>query len=230
MKKILPILIASSLLFFVARNAAPQSDGSDLKPGVRVQCANLIYGGNKTSQCFSDRFLTRLSSETRIQADPHFYKVRLDSSDLCRYPFAIMTGEGPFALTEKERTAMRYYLTHGGFLLASAGCSDPRWIAAFRREFAALFPGQKWTTLPLTHPLFRLVYKIDDLGTTHGLLGTTAAKLEAILYRGRVVALFSANGLNDSPHAVNCCCCGGDEIEKAEFINVNALAYSVIYN
>ena len=228
MKKSNSVLIA--LLFFVARSAAPQSDGSDVKSGVKIQCANLIYGGNKTSQCFSDRFLTRLSTETKIQADPHFYKVRLDSPDLCRYPFAIMTGEGPFALTEKERTALRYYLTQGGFLLASAGCSDPRWIQAFRREFAGLFPGQKWTPLPLSHPLFNIVYKIDDLGTTHGLLGTSAAKLEAILYHGRVVALFSANGLNDSPHAVNCCCCGGDEIEKAEFINVNALAYSVIYN
>lgn len=223
------LVLAGLLLFLLARNAAPQSDGAEPKPGVRIQCANLIYAGNKTSQCFSDRFLTRLAAETRIQADPHFYKTRLDSPDLCRYPFAIMTGEGPFMLTESERTALRYYLNHGGFLLASAGCSDPRWIQSFRGEFARLFPAQKWTPLPLTHPLFNIVYKIDDLGTTHGLLGTSAAKLEAISYHGRVVALFSANGLNDSPHAINCCCCGGDEIEKAEFINANALAYALLY-
>ena len=227
MKKITFALAA--LLFLLSRTAAPQSDGAEPKPGVRIQCANLTYAGNKTSQCFSDRFLTRLSTDTRIQADPHFYKTRLDSSDLCRYPFAIMSGEGPFALTEKERAALRYYLTQGGFLLASAGCSDSRWIQSFRREFAKLLPDQKWIPLPPTHPLFRTIYKIDDFSTKNGLLGTPAAKLEAISYCGRVVALFSANGLNDSPHAVNCCCCGGDEIEKAEFININALAYALLY-
>ena len=227
MKKFTVFLAA--LLFLLSRTAAPQSDGAESKPAVRVQCANLIYAGTKTSQCFSDRFLTRLSTDTRIQADPHFYKARLDSPDLCRYPFAIMTGEGPFALTEKERISLRYYLTGGGFLLASAGCSDSRWIQSFRGEFAKLFPDQKWTALPPEHPLFRTIYKIDDFSTKNGLPGLPAAKLEAISYHGRVVALFSANGLNDSPHAVNCCCCGGDEIEKAEFINVNALAYALLY-
>ncbi len=216
-------------LFLFSRTAAPQSEGGAGRGGRRVQCANLVYAGNKTSQCFSDRFLTRLAADTKIQTDPHFVKTRLDSSALCRFPFAIMTGEGPFTLTGKERTALRYYLTHGGFLLASAGCSDPRWIRSFRGEFAQLFPAQKWTPLPLSHPLFRTVYKIDDLSTKNGLLGTSVAKLEAISMRGRVVALFSANGLNDSTHAINCCCCGGDEIEKAEFINVNALAYALLY-
>ena len=221
------MLIVSPLLFF-GRPAAPQSDAPPKPRAARVQCANLVYAGNKTSQCFSDRFLTRLSSETKIQTDPHFVNTRLDSPDLCRYPFAIMSGEGEFALTAKERVQMRHYLTRGGFLLASAGCSDTRWIRSFRHEFTGLIPGQKWETLPLSHPLFRIVYKIDDLGTSRGLIGTVG-KIEALSYRGRIVLLFSANGLNDAAHAVNCCCCGGDEIEKAEFINVNALAYALLY-
>src|SRR3989442_1729382 len=37
--------------------------------GSRVQCANLVYAVHKTSRCFSDRFMKRLESETRIVTD-----------------------------------------------------------------------------------------------------------------------------------------------------------------
>jgi hypothetical protein len=217
------------LLLLAVSSATPQENTPPDLSGDRVQCANLIYAGNKTSQCFSDRFLKRLSLETRIQAEPHFRKVRLDSSDLCNYPFAIMTGEGGFQLTEKERVQLRYYLTHGGFLLASAGCSDPEWVRSFRTEFARLFPGKQMQPLKLDHPLFRIVYKIDSLATTHGHSGPGGATLEAYSLKGRIVLIFSSDGLNDTAHAENCCCCGGDEIDRAEFINVNVLAYALLH-
>jgi hypothetical protein len=209
--------------------AAPQGGGTASLSGDKVQCANLIYAGNKSSQCFSDRFLKRLSMETKIQTESRFRKVRLDSSDLCSYPFAVMTGEGGFTLTEKERTQLRYYLTHGGFLLASAGCSDPQWVRSFRSEFTKIFPGKPLSRLKLEHPLFRLVYKIDSLATTHGRSGPNGATLEAYAPHNRIVLIFSPDGLNDTAHAENCCCCGGDEIDRAEFINVNVLAYALLH-
>src|SRR5262249_32454215 len=73
----------------------------------RVQCANLIYAGSKTSQCFSDRFLKRLEQETTIRAETHFRTVRLDSPELCRYPFGIMTGEGGSPPTPARRLSLR---------------------------------------------------------------------------------------------------------------------------
>jgi Domain of unknown function (DUF4159) len=197
--------------------------------GDKVQCANLIYAGNKTSKCFSDRFLKRLSLETRIHTEDHFRTVRLDSRDLSNYPFSIMTGEGGFNLTEKERVQLRYYLTHGGFLLASAGCSSPEWVRSFRSEFARLFPGQQMTRLKLDHPIFRMVYKIDSLSTIHGTHGSDGAVLESYAVKGKVVLVFSSDGLNDTSHAENCCCCGGDEIDKSEFINVDVLAYALLH-
>lgn len=220
--------LAGALLLLTSF-ARPQSNDTAGLSGDRVQCANLIYAGNKTSQCFSDRFLKRLSMQTKIQTEPQFRKMRLDSRDLCNYPFAIMTGEGGFTLTEKERMQLRYYLTHGGFLLASAGCSDPQWVRSFRAEFARVFPGKSLTRLKLDHPLFRMVYKIDSLATVHQRNGTNGAALEAYTINGKIVLIFSSDGLNDTAHAENCCCCGGDEIDKAEFINVNVLAYAVIH-
>lgn len=217
------------LLTLTTSFARPQGGATAGLSGNRVQCANLVYAGNKTSKCFSDRFLKRLSMETRIQTESNFRKVRLDSRELCNYPFAVMTGEGSFTLTEKDRVMLRYYLTHGGFLLASASCSDPQWVRSFRSEFARVFPGKQLTRLSLSHPLFRLVYKIDNLKTTHERSGPNGATLEALTLNNKIVLIFSSDGLNDTAHTEGCCCCGGDEIDRAEFINVNVLAYALLH-
>ena len=194
--------------------------------GNRIQCANLVYAETRTSQYFSNFFLQRLQKETNIQVDPQFQKVRLALPEVCRYPFAIMSGEGSFVLTDKERRQLRYYVTHGGFLLASAGCSDPSWARSFRAEFAKIFPGQKLTKLPLSHPIFKTLYKVESLATTHQ--RQNGGSVEAYTYNNRIVMVFSPSGLNDTPHTKNCCC-GGDELENAEYINANILAYALLH-
>jgi hypothetical protein len=193
----------------------------------RVQCANLVYAGNKTSQCFSDKFVERLGQVTRIKTEPKFRKVRLDGAELSGYPFAVMTGQGRFTLTDKDRIQLKHYLTTGGFLLASAGCSDPQWARSFRGEILRLFPQNRLERLPLSHPLFRTVYKIERLDTKKG-KGQTA--LEALTLNGRIVLIFSPDGLNDTENAESgCCCCGGNEILGAEFVNLNILAYCLLH-
>jgi len=219
-------LVLLILAALTASFAAPD----DSLSGNRVQCANLIYAVNKSSICFSDRFLKRLEMETKVRTEPRFSRVRLDNArQLANYPFAIMTGEGGFTLTEQERMNLRYYLTHGGFLLASAGCSDPEWVRSFRREFAHLFPGKEMKKIPLTHPMFRTVYLIRSLETSHQRHGPQAAALEGYTLNGKLVLVFSPDGLNDTAHAENCCCCSGDEITNAEFVNVNLLAYALLH-
>jgi hypothetical protein len=218
-------LMAGALLRIAS---ARQQEGSSASPASTIVCANLVYAGDRTSQCFSDEFLSLLSQQTHIHTDPHFHRVRLDSVEMMSYPFAVMTGEGAFHLSEKERAQLRYYLTHGGFVLASAGCSDPEWVKSFRAELSRIFPGERPARLTLDHPLFRTVYKIDTLATVHS-AGRAPASIEAITRRGRIVLLFCSDGLNDTSHAENCCCCGGDEVERAEYINVNVLAYALLH-
>ena len=137
-----------------------------------------------------------------------------------------MTGEGGFSLTPKERINLRYYVTHGGFLLASAGCSDPAWTRSFRGEMAQLFPNTHLNPIPLSHTIYHTVYTIKTIQTTHDRRG---AKLEGLFHDGKITVLFSPDGLNDTAHAENCCCCGGDELDQAEFINVNVLAYALLH-
>jgi hypothetical protein len=227
-KRFIHILALFALLAAIALTAS--FAGPEESVSGKVQCANLVYAVNKSSVCFSDRFLKRLEMETKIATEPRFRKARLDDArQLCNYPFVIMTGEGGFTLTEKERINLRYYLTHGGFLLASAGCSDPEWIRSFRREFAAVFPGKQMKKIPLSHPMFRTVYLIRSLETAKHRHGTQAAALEGYTVNGKIVLVFSPDGLNDTSHAENCCCCGGDEIANAEFVNVNLLAYALLH-
>src|SRR5687767_3626209 len=155
------IVTALSLVLLSETRAREEEEGS------KVKCANLVYAVNKSSVCFADRFLRRLELETNIRTDPKFVKTRLDSNDIYEYPFAIMTGEGSFNLTPKERIQLQHYVTSGGFLLASAGCSDPSWTRSFRKEMAQIFPKQKLTPIPVSHALYHTVYSINSVATTH---------------------------------------------------------------
>ncbi len=205
-----------------------QTSGSAARPqeGDKVRAANLVYAVNKSSVCFSDRFLQRLQQETNIRTQPKLQRANLGTNEIFKYPFSVMTGEGAYTLTPKERVNLKYYVTHGGFLLASAGCSDPEWTRSFRSEMVKIFPGMKLQTIPLSHPIYHTVYDIRSTGTIHDNVG---AKLEGLFYKGKIVVLFSQDGLNDTAHTEGCCCCGGDELDQAEYFNVNILAYALLH-
>jgi len=190
-----------------------------------VKSANLIYAGSKSSVCFSDKFLATVEKETNITADRKFTPVKLSSTELFDYPFAIMTGEGPFTLLEQERKNLKSYLTRGGFLLASAGCSSADWDRSFRREFKQIFPDRKLKKIPMDHALFKTIYDIKTIRLKSG--GTT--QLEGLEIDGRIVLIYSAEGLNDTPNVKGCCCCGGNEIKNCHEINANVFAYCLTH-
>ncbi len=192
-----------------------------------VRCANLVYGNGKTSKCFSAEFLKQVRKQTNIQADPELHSVELDSPELYEFPFAIMTGEGDFRLTSGQRVAMRNYLSHGGFIVASAGCSNRSWAKSFRRELSSVLPEVSLQRLDPSHPIFHCVYDIPnlDLGKSSG-----EAHLEGLELDGKIALVFSSDGLNDSGKVSDdCCCCGGNEIKNARQVNCNLLAYTLTH-
>ena len=208
-----------------AQKSAPPSVGND--PQGLVQCANLIYGHSKSSVCFSDEFLAQVQKDTNIRTNRRFCPVKLDGAEVYQYPFAVMTGEGAFTLTPPQRVNLRNYLTRGGFLLASAGCSSSAWDASFRSEIRAVFPDKSLQKLPMSHPAFHTVYDINELGTTHS---GPQGYLEGLEIDGKIVLIYSREGLNDTPNAgPGCCCCGGNEIRNARQVNVNLLAYALTH-
>ncbi len=191
--------------------------------GDAVQCANLIYAGTRSSVCFSDQFLSNLARDSTIQTARKFKPVKLADHEIFRYPFAVMTGEGGFTLTEAERANLRRYLERGGFLLASAGCSSAQWNASFRNEMRTIFPDRSLETIAMDHEIFRTVHSLNSLKTKG-----PEAQLAGLSLGGKIVLIYSSDGLNDTSTMHGCCCCGGNEIENAQQVNANILAYALL--
>ncbi|HEX5220434.1 MAG TPA: DUF4159 domain-containing protein [Verrucomicrobiae bacterium] len=198
------------------------SDTSDL---TQLQCGNLIYAGSQSSVCFADRFLTDVAQQTNLRVKKKFCPVRLDADAVFDFPFCVMSGNETFTLSEKERKQLRKYLTQGGFLLVSPGCSDMKWDKSFRQELKLCFPEYALKPIPQSHPIFSLVNKISRLTDKNG----KPAVLEGLEINGRLVLVHSKEGLNDVENAKGCCCCGGNELRNPEQVNVNVFTYAVLY-
>jgi hypothetical protein len=190
-----------------------------------VECANLIYAGAKSSVCFSEEFLSTVAAETTINTSRKFKPVKLGDAEVFRFPFAVMTGEGAFSLTEEERKNLKLYLEKGGFLLASAGCSSKEWGESFAHEIETIFPDRKLAEVPMAHAIFRTVNDITRLETTHE---APDAKLQGLTIGGKIALIYSPDGLNDTATMHGCCCCGGNEIKNSQKMNVNILAYALL--
>lgn len=214
-----PVLVAVLLAVSFSAAHAADAGGGDM-----IECANLIYAGTKSSVCFSEEFLSAVAAETSICAARKFKPVKLGENEVFKFPFAVMTGEGGFSLTDSERRNLRVYLQKGGFLLASAGCSSKEWSDSFQREIDALFPDRQLAEVSMDHPLFRTVYDVKRLDMSHG--GT--AKLLGLTLGGKIALIVSTDGLNDTGTMHGCCCCGGNEIKNAQKVNGNILAYALL--
>ena len=111
-------------------------------------------------------------------------------------------------------------------MLASASCSNAACGKSFEREIRSLFGNQALKDIPLDHAMFRTIFTVKELKLSHS--GPTPA-LKGITHQGKIVVVYSPEGLNDSSHAENCCCCGGNEIQNSMEINANILAYALLH-
>lgn len=215
--------ISFTVILFIVLLAFTASS-ADENIGDAVECANLIYAGTKSSVCFSEEFLSTVASETSINTSRKFKPVKLGEKEIFRYPFATITGEGAFTLTDEERANLKLYLEKGGFLLASAGCSSKEWGDSFTHEIETIFPDRKLTEVPMDHPIFRTIFEVDRLDMSHG----GVAKLQGLTIGGKIVLIYSPDGLNDTASMHGCCCCGGNEIQDSQKVNANILAYALL--
>jgi uncharacterized protein DUF4159 len=209
------VMFSLHFLFRVAKATAAD--------GEAIECANLIYGGTKSSVCFSEEFLSTVAGETSINTSRKFKAVKLGEREVFRFPFAVMTGEGAFTLTEDERKNLKLYLEKGGFLLASAGCSSKDWGDSFTHEIQTIFPERKLEEVALSHPIFRTIFEIPRLDTK-----AEDAKLFGLTIGGKIVLIYSPDGLNDTGTMHGCCCCGGNEIHNSQKVNANILVYALL--
>jgi hypothetical protein len=191
-----------------------------------VECGNLIYAGTKTSKCFSDEFLTQVQQKTSIATERRFKPVKLASEELYKLPFVVMTGDGDFTLTTPEREHLKKYLESGGFLLASASCSSEAWDGSFQRELKQIFGNDCLVDIPMDHEIFRTIFTVKDLKLAKS---AGESRLRGVFRDGKIIVVYSSDGLNDSSNTEGCCCCGGNEIQNSMEINANILAYALLH-
>lgn len=215
------MLLLATAILFCGGTVLPAADGQ----ARLVRVGNLVYAGEKTSVCFSDRFLTTVAVEAGINAEKRMHAVHLAREDeLMATAFVVMNGQDEFTLPADERTLLKRYLGNGGFLLASAGCSSEKWCASFRRELEAVFGAGCLKPLPADHAVFTTLFTKVDVSLSHG----GRAVFEGLTLDGRLVCLFSKEGLNDTEHTQGCCCCGGNEVRQAEEMVANTLVYALV--
>jgi uncharacterized protein DUF4159 len=99
--------------------------------------------------------LAAIRERTSLDVDKVEARVRLTDDKLWDYPFIHVTGHGNVRFSEQEVVRLRDYLTRGGFLHVSDNYGID---SSFRREIKRVFPGRELVDVPLTHPIYHIVY------------------------------------------------------------------------
>lgn len=99
--------------------------------------------------------LRAIKDRTSFQVDQTEARLTLLDDRLWDYPFIHMTGHGNVVWSDPEVARLREYLTRGGFLHVDDNYGLDE---SFRRELKKVFPDRELVDVPLTHPIYHVVY------------------------------------------------------------------------
>ena len=100
--------------------------------------------------------LTALRQRTALPVAERERVVTLTGPELWDVPYVFMTGHGNVHFSDDEVQRLRRWLEQGGFLHAD---DDYGMDKSFRREIARVFPDHPLVEVPLSHPIYHLVYE-----------------------------------------------------------------------
>ena len=212
------VLCALAMCAVWARAGAPVRD--DVSAAVVT-----LPESDEVAKCIGTKFLGLVELETEIETADELTRVSLDSDELYSHPFAILTGDGAFELTDEQVSRLARYVSRGGFLLVSASCSSSAFNASMERALARAFPSSPLIEVPIGHDVFSTVFDVRSIRSKRP---KETPVFRGVEVDGRLGVLYSPAGLNDTANASpGCCCCGSNEILNASFINANALVYAL---
>jgi len=124
------------------------------------------FGGTGWSHNYpsSDQHFAQVISEaTNIDVKSLSYRiVELDSPDVFKYPFAVVSEPGEMALTDHEVENLRQFINRGGFVVMD-DFDGPKDLATLRRDLHRAFPDRDLVPLTIDHEIFNVFYRIDAL-------------------------------------------------------------------
>ncbi|QGQ21605.1 DUF4159 domain-containing protein [Gimesia benthica] len=106
-------------------------------------------------------FSYRLQQLTSLKVDPEGRILELTDEELFNYPFIYLIEPGSLEFTEEEVTALRRYLTNGGFMMVDDFWGEAEWDN-FAWEMKRVFPDRELVDIPLEHPIFHCVYDLKE--------------------------------------------------------------------
>lgn len=127
-------------------------------PIPRLAIARLQYDGGGdwyANPSSLPNLLKAINERTTLRVEPTEGRVTLMDERLWDYPFLHVTGHGTMKLSDAEVGRLREYLLRGGFLHVDDNYGLDE---SFRREIARVFPDRPLTDVPLSHPIYHLVY------------------------------------------------------------------------
>ncbi len=108
------------------------------------------------------QFMLAVNSLIDISASERENPVRLDDPNLRRFPFLYVLEVGDMALSASEARGLRDYLLAGGFLVIDDFWGSWEW-ANFERQIRHVLPEFPIVEIPLDHPIFNAVYRIEKI-------------------------------------------------------------------
>lgn len=123
------------------------------------------WGGQHWRNDFPDcdwNFSYRLRELTSLNVAPDGDVTRLTDEKLFDYPFLYMSNVQEMSLDEAEVTALREYLTRGGFLMADDFWAPAAWRHV-REQMARVFPDRESRELSFDHEIFHIVYDLKEM-------------------------------------------------------------------
>ena len=124
----------------------------------RLTIARLQYDGGGdwyANPSSLPNLLAAIHDRTSLPVEATEARVTLMDDRLWDYPFIHMTGHGNVKFSDEEVKRLREYLERGGFLHADDNYGLDE---SFRREIKRVFPDRELVDVPLSHPIYHVVY------------------------------------------------------------------------
>jgi hypothetical protein len=119
-------------------------------------------GGWATDYPDSDlNFSFRLQQLTSMKVNNNPVILDITDPKLFDYPFVYMIEPGGLVFHEDEVEALRRYLLNGGFMMVDDFWGEREW-ENFYFEIKRVFPEREPVELPIDHPVFNIVYKLNE--------------------------------------------------------------------
>ncbi len=174
---VIPLLLVSGAFLLAQEEIEFEGNTSDFRrlPPQTIQnhdftFVRLMYNGRiphylknwYTDYPTGDRNLIEiLHRVTDIDVSPETRVVPIHHPDLFKYPMIYSGEAGQMVFDDTDAEALREYLSRGGFWMIDDFWGTFEW-GNFERQMKKIFPTRAIVDIPLSHPIFHMLYDIDE--------------------------------------------------------------------